>query len=237
LESRANPDISWYLFPRSFAEAYIIFRKFLSVRNHVYEDEKELSVFDFGCGTGGELAGFMMAVADVLPQVKKITIHALDGNHHALRFLEVILQTVSKRTGITLTTRIQPVSIDDYYDLKIIKNIAGQNFDFIITFKAICEFVTKKQFFTQNPYEYFLNTFLPKLGLNGVICIADISTRNRIANEWLPKMIDRGALSCVNAHLLDKNDYYNVSCTVNHSRKFNDLSKITWRIYKYGVSK
>lgn len=221
-------------FPRSFAEAYIIFRNFFATHRNTYAGTTELSLFDFGCGTGGELVGFIVAVAAELPDVNKIVIDTLDGNPHALRCLEKILPTVKMQTGITLQLNIKPITIDDYYDLKQVEQILNEEYDFIITFKAICEFVTMQQFDEQNPYEHFLKTFLPRLSLNGIICIVDITTRNKVANEWLPNMMDKGAKSCINANLVCKNENYNVSYFVSHSRKSSDVSKVTWRMYKYG---
>ena len=39
-------------FPRSYAEAYHIFNLFFQSNNRIYDGRNELSVFDFGCGTG-----------------------------------------------------------------------------------------------------------------------------------------------------------------------------------------
>ena len=60
-----HKDILEYLgtyFPRSFAESYCIFSKYLNDNRQKCLDNAELSVFDFGCGTGGELSGFIIAV-------------------------------------------------------------------------------------------------------------------------------------------------------------------------------
>ena len=86
-------DVKKYLgtyFPRSYAEAFCIFGDFFSKEKNVYENCQELSIFDFGCGTGGEIIGFIMAVKKQLPNIKKISIKALDGNSYALRCLECI---------------------------------------------------------------------------------------------------------------------------------------------------
>ena len=48
-------DVLKYLgtyFPRSYTEAYCIFSHYMKVVNP-YEHKTELSIFDFGCGTGG----------------------------------------------------------------------------------------------------------------------------------------------------------------------------------------
>lgn len=92
-------EIKKYLgtyFPRSYAESFCIFSNYLSKESRVYKNCQELSIFDFGCGTGGELIGFIMAVVKHLPNIKKIVIRALDGNTYALRDLECILEKTSQ---------------------------------------------------------------------------------------------------------------------------------------------
>ena len=124
-------------------------------------------MFDFGCGTGGELIGFITAVSEQLPSVKHIDIRALDGNVHALRMLECILENISQRFEISFDSHLMPIVIDDFYDMGIVTDIITQLFDFVISFKAICEFVTRQQFDEQNPYEHIINVFSPKLKSNG----------------------------------------------------------------------
>lgn len=119
-------DIKKYLgtyFPRSYAESFCIFSNYLFKENSVYKNCQELSVFDFGCGTGGELIGFIMAVAKQLPNIKKIVIRALDGNSYALRNLECILEKTSKVLCLDIASYLMPVIIDDFYDMNVVDNI------------------------------------------------------------------------------------------------------------------
>jgi len=227
-------DILCYLgtyFPRSFAEAYCIFSNYLREYSEKYENTETISVFDFGCGTGGELIGFIVAVSEILPNVKTIELGALDGNTNALRILEFILEKVSKETGIILKSHLMPVVIDDFYDMEIVTNVIKQKYDFVITFKAICEFVTRQQFEQKNPYEHIINVFLPKLQENGVVCIADVTSYNDVSKDWLPKMLDRASCSC-DVDIVSRNTGFNEEYYVSHSNKTKDLSKIAWRIYK-----
>ena len=58
-------DVLNYLgtyFPRSYAESYCIFTEFMTKWPNRFLKKKELSVFDFGCGTGGEIIGLLDAV-------------------------------------------------------------------------------------------------------------------------------------------------------------------------------
>lgn len=227
-------DILGYLgtyFPRSYSESYLIFSKYLQNNYIQYQDKEELSVFDFGGGTGGELVGFIIAVSEQLSSIKKIRIKALDGNAHALRNLEQILDVVSAHTEIKLDCQLMPVVIDDFYDLKIVTDVITQAYDFIISFKAICEFVTCQQFEERNPYEHIINVFSPKLTDCGVICLADITSYNEVSNDWLPKMLDKASAAC-QVEIINRNSGFNEEFHTTPSRCNNDLSKIAWRIYR-----
>lgn len=227
-------DIKKYLgtyFPRSYAESFCIFSNFFSKEKYLYENCQELSIFDFGCGTGGELIGFIIAVTKHLPNIKKFTIRALDGNPHALRCLECILETTAKVLCIDIESNLIPVIIDDFYDMQVVEQIITQSYDFVISFKAICEFVTKQQFEQKNPYEHIINLFIPKLSSKGVICLADISSFNAVSQKWLPVMLDKVSETC-NVDILYRNSGFNEDYHITHTHHRNDVSKIAWRIYK-----
>lgn len=227
-------DIKKYLgtyFPRSYAESFCIFSNFFSKEKYVYENCQELSVFDFGCGTGGELIGFIIAVTKQLPDIKKITIRALDGNLYALRCLECILEKTAKVLCLDIESSLIPVIIDDFYDMQVVEQIITQSYDFVISFKAICEFVTKQQFEQQNPYEHIINMFMSKLSSKGVICLADITSFNAVSQDWLPTMLDNASKAC-NIGILYRNRGFNEDYHVTHTHHRDDTSKIAWRIYK-----
>lgn len=228
-------DIKKYLgtyFPRSYAEAFCIFSNFFSKEKNVYEYCQELSIFDFGCGTGGELIGFIMAVSKQLPNIKKIEIRALDGNSYALRLLECILEKTAKVLCLDIESNLMPLIIDDFYDMQVVDQIITQSYDFIISFKAICEFVTKQQFEQQNPYEHIINVFISKLSSKGVICLADITSFNAVSQDWLPVMLDNASKAC-NIDIIYRNSGFNEDYHITHTHHKNDTSKIAWRIYKY----
>ena len=155
-------------FPRSFAESYHIFSTYFFKYKSQYQDKTTISLFDFGCGTGGELIGFIVAISEILPNIKVIELRALDGNVHELRYLEIILKETASITGVLIESRLMPIVIEDFYDMKVVTDVIAQKYDFVISFKAICEFVTKKQFAERNPYEHIINTFLPKLSDGGI---------------------------------------------------------------------
>lgn len=225
-------DVLNYLgtyFPRSYAESCCIFTEFLTNWPNRFVDKTELSVFDFGCGTGGEIIGFLDSIR-FLPKLQSIHIYALDGNYHALRLLEQIVNVYSDKTNIKIVLDIIPLTIDDFYDLgAIIKLMSKDTFDIIMTFKAICEFVTIDRFEKQNAYFHYVRSFLPKLSKDGIMAIIDVSTFNSTSQEWLPRMIDDGIASN-KCKIIMKNEGYNQSFFISHSLFTRDISKISWRI-------
>ena len=225
-------DVLNYLgtyFPRSYVESYCIFSEFLKQYSDRFASKEELSVFDFGCGTGGEIVGLADAL-QCMPKVKSLHIFALDGNYHALRLLERVIDTYTSKNQLKIVLDIIPLIIDDFYDLgATTKLLSNERFDIIMTFKAICEFVSIYRFEKQNAYFHFMRTFLPKLERNGIMAIIDVSTYNSISQEWLPRMLDSGivANSC---KVIMKNDGYNQRFSISHSLITGDVSKVSWRI-------
>ncbi len=223
-------------FPRSYAESYTIFSRYLRSYKGIYTNKKDLSIFDFGCGTGGELIGLISAIKEQLPHLETIKIHAFDGNQDALRIMEQIAIYCQKIYSTPMINiRIAPLRIDDFYDLSLFQEVClnkAKKYDIILTFKAICEFATKQQFETKNPYSHIINTFIPYLEENGIMCIADISSHNYVSQEWLPRMLDNG-INTTTCNVLMQNKDFNESLYITHSHKQKDLSKIAWRILKH----
>ena len=46
-------------FPRSYAEAYCILGEYFNQHLSEWQNRESISVFDFGCGTGGEIIGLL----------------------------------------------------------------------------------------------------------------------------------------------------------------------------------
>ncbi len=225
-------DVLNYLgtyFPRSYAESYCIFSEFLTKWPNRFINKTELSVFDFGCGTGGEIIGLVDAIKR-MPNLHGIHIYALDGNYHALRILERIVQIYSDKTKYNIIFDVIPLTIDDFYDLwATLKLLAKESFDIIMTFKAICEFVTIDRFEKQNAYLHFVRSFLQKLTPDGIMTIVDVSTFNSTSQEWLPRMLDAG-IAANERNLIMKNEGYNQPFFISHSLFIRDISKVSWRI-------
>ncbi|MCL1617685.1 class I SAM-dependent methyltransferase [Bacteroides sp. ET71] len=216
-------------FPRSYAESYCIFRNFFikDLLSWIFRDK--ISIFDFGCGTGGEIIGLLMAIGELSPNLKLVEITVLDGNHAALRIFENVIKEYLTHTKISITYKVIPQVIEDFYDLSILDAVVTQKFDIIMSFKSICEFVTKERFEQQNAYEHIAKTFLPKLENLGIMVLADVTTYNSVSQEWLPTMMDKG-LSKTGCNIVMKNAGYNQRFIISHSRHKKDESKVAWRI-------
>lgn len=224
-------EIKKYLgtyFPRSYVEAFCLYSDYLKAHLEEYKDRKNLSVFDFGCGTGGEIFGFLDAVEQNLPCVEVVKVRALDGNHHALRALERILEHRKTIGKLAVNLKTMPVTIDDFYDLGVARSVVDDTFDFFMTCKAVCEFVTKQQFEVNNPYANIIQVFSDILVPDGKMLITDVSTKNGTSKEWLPKMLDAGIKES-GAVVLARNEGFNETFVVRHSRFACDQSKIAWR--------
>lgn len=218
-------------FPRSYAESYCIFSEFFQSQPETFVDKEVLTVFDFGCGTGGEIIGLLNAISENLRNVKRVNLVAMDGNYHALRLFESILIEYSNRMNLKVKSRIVPLTIDDFYDLTMLDRILEEKFDVFMSFKAICEFVSKERFEEKNAYTHIMNTFIPKIATNGVMLFVDVSTYNNVSQEWLPKMMDAG-IAQAGCKSFSRNEGFNQKFLVIHSRKQNDISKVAWRILK-----
>ncbi len=216
-------------FPRSYAESYTIFTDYFQKHKSDYKGKTELNVFDFGCGTGGEIIGLLTVIEKYLPDVQSVEIVGFDGNNYAVRLCENIIQNFGRNSRLRVVRSISPIVIDDFYDLSVLDSVYTQKFDFIITFKAICEFVSKKQFENNNPYENIARTFLKKIKSDGIMAIVDITVYNDISGQWLTRIMDDG-LENLSCHVLGRNQNYNQKIYVTHSHSANDVSKIAWRI-------
>jgi len=215
-------------FPRSYVESFVLYTDYFKTHFDEYKGRKSLSVFDFGCGTGGEILGFLDAVEQNLFNVNAVKVRALDGNHHALRILEKVIAQRKHFGKLTVNLKTMPVTIDDVYDLGVARSVVDDTFDFFMTFKAICELVTKQRLEGNNPYSNIIKTFSDILVPDGKMLIADVSTKNGISQEWLPNMLDAGVRES-GATILLRNEGFNETFVVKHSHASRDQSKIAWR--------
>ena len=217
-------------FPRSYVEARSIINSNIL---HSLKPQNELSILDLGCGTGGEIIGILTNIEESLPGIMSVNLIGIDGNQYALKIFEKVLSEYKKHSKLNISYNVAPVIIEDFYDLSVLDEIITGKFDLIISFKAICEFVTREQFEGKNPYTHIVNTYLPRLTKNGLMVLEDVTTYCNVSSEWLPTMMDKGLIK-TNSIIVSKNDGYNQTFQIRHSRVdgYIDISKVCWRIIK-----
>lgn len=215
-------------FPRSYAESYCIFKHYLP-RNGILRGRKSVKLLDFGCGTGGEIVGFASALAECWPSIEVLKVKAIDGNQYALKRFEDIKEEFNRKNSLQIICSPSPIKIDDFYDLSILDSILDSNYDYVISFKAVCEFVSKQQFEEKNAYEHIARFMLPHLADDGCMLLADVTTKNNVVREWLPDLMDKG-LQAAGATVIERNISNNETFVVSHSRQSSDISKIAWRM-------
>lgn len=218
-------------FPRSYTEAFCIFSDYFKRNKAAYKNKYRLDIFDFGCGTGGEIVGMVLAAMEAMPSIKCFRIKGLDGNALSLRYLEKILANLSSRYEVEIDFYPVSLMIEDFYDMDVLEQVLGGEYDVIISFKSICEFVSKQEFEGNNPYEYITKAFFPKLSRDGILCLADITSFNDVAKEWLSNMLDAAARN-YGVIVMNRNSGYNEVFYTSHSHKEGDKSKLAWRIIK-----
>lgn len=215
-------------FPRSYAESYCIFKQILT-DSQLFCGRKMLSLLDFGCGTGGEIFGFAVALSECRPEIKSLRVKAIDGNQFALNRFDDIREEFNKHYPLQILSNPSAVHIEDFYDLSILDSILADNYDVIISFKAVCEFVTKQQFEEKNAYEHLSKFMLPRVSKHGTMLLVDVTSKNNVSQEWLPTMMDRG-LAAARASVIARNRGHNETFTVSHSKQVRDISRIAWRL-------
>lgn len=235
-------------FPRSFAEGFMILDSILydSSIISILEAKKVVKILDFGCGSGGELFGFLHALEKNVKSNLLVKIIGIDGNHNSLRLLENIIDCYNSRERNKVEFVVAPCFIESESDLSTISDIIGTDFDFIITSKAIGEFENKKRI-EDNGYEFFAKIFAPRLCKTGIMTIIDVTTKNEQTGLFLPQIMNIGVNAfiskskgifksiapCSGQTLLGPckhSCFYRKDVYISHSAKINDRSKFAVRL-------
>ncbi|KAF0236875.1 MAG: hypothetical protein FD181_2382 [Prolixibacteraceae bacterium] len=246
----SKEEVKTYLgtyFPRSYAESFCIFDNLYCNAKYysVMQEKSEISILDFGCGTGGEIIGLLTVLNKHLPDLKKVTILAIDGNHDALRYSNKIVEQFKLQCPYKIEYNVGPIAISDCSDVEIMDEIVKSSFDYILSFKAICELISKQRI-TGNAYQYVAEILAPKLTETGLITLLDVTVKNDMIGTYYPIYMNQG----LRHFLIDAETFktliplpchkFEDSCTqlcftqrifkITHSRKINDISKVSYRI-------
>ncbi len=251
-----NPDQSFdfvrlYLgtyFPRSYAEAYGITLQILSIEGFLsrFVELEEINLFDFCCGTGGEIIGTIVALQSKLPNLRRVNVDAFDANVEAIRFLYHLISSVNNVSEMKVDININPqcIFIESEQEIKDIVNLLNRQYHFIMSFKAINEFVQHKTFDT-NAYELIASYFLPLLSQYGVFVMSDVATQLNDSTIFYPQMMNVGLnryikktslyksiipTACFNHEGICAGCYMQDIFYITHSRKSQDISKVAYRV-------
>lgn len=234
-------------FPRSYAESFCIFDNIF--QNEQYQkilSQKEcLSILSIGCGTGGDLIGLITVIEKYYPKISKIEIWALDGNEEALSILVKIIEKFNIQHSKDI--KLKPIkSIFDSVAEISIQQISGQVFDFILSFKVICEIIFAGKGDYDNSYYDFVMKFVPMLSESGLCTLLDVTSKTEHNNTYNPVLKN----SQVNQALRELKNYQTLlplsccrnegNCTeqcftqqkfqVSHKGKVKDISKVSYRV-------
>lgn len=246
--SHDSEDIKVYLgtyFPRSYAESFCIFDDLFKTSSYieVLKNAPELNILDFGCGTGGELVGLIVALSKHISSPKVINVRAVDGNHDALISMGKIIDALSTNTRHRVLVSYEERACLSETDIQL-KNENGLKYHFVLNSKMACELISRK-IVESNCYYKIAEVLSQFLAEKGLLYILDVTTKDEFTQLFYPQLMNQGLNRFVSSH----DDYETLlplacnnwkdcqdSCfmqqtfTVSHSRKSGDDSRVCYRI-------
>lgn len=233
-------------FPRSFTEVYSLFKELMVGSNYAVltESKKTITILDLGCGTGGDIIGLLCFIEEYLPFVESVKVMAIDGNHDALRVFEKVLCLYKAKSRLNITETIGPAFIEEDADLDLISQVVSDEYDFILSCKAICEMQSKGRI-KSNAYKCAAELLAQKLLPTGILLIEDVTIKSLTANEFIPVILNRelnqfvrenprfstlAPMSCKESgEKCTDGCFFKKEIRLSHSQKQNDQTKIVYR--------
>lgn len=243
-----SEDIKVYLgtyFPRSYAESFCIFDDLFKTTLYIeaLKNAPELNILDFGCGTGGELVGLIVALSKHISSPKVINIRAIDGNHYAIISMGKIIEALSTNTRHRVFISYEERACLSEKDINL-KDENGIKYHFILNSKMVCELISRK-IIESNCYYKIAEVLSQFLADNGLLYILDVTTKDKFTRLFYPQLMNQELNRFISNHddyetLLPLACNYWKGCldacfmqqtfTVSHSRKSDDDSRVCYRI-------
>lgn len=180
-------------FPRTFMESYNLHRTLLSlepVRN-AWKGKPHVNVFDFGCGTGGNLAGLLLAMRANQLDVP-VRVWSLDGNGEALSIQKRVVSSMTDVTEIPMDHRqilqVMPTASDAFAE-QLAETFPNppEGFDLVMAWKSLSELYMKQGDSGGGQYRAFIRTAASRLTKSGVISLLDLTFKSH--GRWLPMVL------------------------------------------------
>jgi hypothetical protein len=205
---------------------------------------EEINIMDFCCGTGGEIVGLVHFLNDNLPNLKRVNVYAFDANPDAIRFLYHLMEKINKVPEIRLSINIVPqgLFVETEADMQDFVRMLNFLYHFVVSFKALNEFVQDNTFPGKNAYDLVSSYLLPLLDEKGVLLLSDLthqrngvyypSVMTRGLNECLKRNNDFKTIiptPCFHYEEICQGCYLQDSFHVTHSHKYKDLTKVAYR--------
>lgn len=231
-------------FPRSYAEVFCIFDNMFQNKAiwQVYKNKKDVNVFDFCCGTGGELIGLLAAFDKYFQDEKNINVVVCDGNEKALDYLHKIMDraaSLSRHKYNFLSIRKEIRNLDDVEKT----DIPVCFFDIELCDKVCCEFISHGV--NKQSYEYLAGFLSKRLSEEGLLVMLDVTTKCEDTMMFYPQMMNfqlnnfvRSSkeietllpLSCATYNDCRTPCFTQQTFRVTHAQKKDDESRVSYRI-------
>jgi len=248
LTTEENLNYLGTYFPRSYAESFCIFDNIFQNRKYqnIILQKDALNILSVGCGSGGDLVGLLAIIEKYCPENIAINIWAIDGNQEALDLLEMIISKYQTQTNKQINLNVFSSVFNSIADIDLAQyKIDTVKFDFILSFKMICEIISTGKGNYNNSYYDFVLKFVPLLSKEGVCVLLDVTTKtkyttfnpillNRQINQALRELRDYRTLLPLPCNLYEEKCTMNCFCqkifTVSHSKHSADKSKVAYRV-------
>ncbi len=231
-------------FPRSYAEAFCVFDDLLSNHNYlnILNGKPQINILDYGCGTGGELIGLLVALSKYLNTTKEINVTVVDGNSNALNSLREIASELKSRTHHNISLACIEKTIETEEDLE---NMIGDSlYHFVLNSKMVCELISKKVI-ADNAYSKVADVLTSLMAEDGILYMLDVTTMDSNLRQFYPRLMNQELneylsnnksfatllpLACSSWYSCKEACFIQQTFCVSHSQKHNDESRVCYRL-------